>query len=127
METYPFSRSQDAFVDLSSQDAFNEGAPFATFDRLRREDPFAWTDMSDGGKGFWNVVRHADAGTEPAARSPFVGQRHPHGGSVARGIRSAQDLPGNRSAAASRFPRAGFQGLFALDRGGIRRGRSAAS
>lgn len=60
METYPFSRSQDAFVDLSSQDAFNDGAPFATFDRLRREDPFAWMEMSDGGKGFWNVVRHAD-------------------------------------------------------------------
>lgn len=60
MTHYPFSRSTDAFVDLSSQDAFNEGAPFTTFDRMRREDPMAWMDMSGGGKGFWNVVRHAD-------------------------------------------------------------------
>lgn len=36
---YPFSPSVDANVDLSSQDAFNEGAPYATFERLRREDP----------------------------------------------------------------------------------------
>jgi cytochrome P450 len=60
MEQYLFSRSTDAHVDLSSQDAFNEGAPFATFDRMRRENPLEWVEMSDGGKGFWNVVRHAD-------------------------------------------------------------------
>jgi cytochrome P450 len=60
MATYPFSRSHDPFVDLSSQDAFNEGAPFATFDRMRRDDPLAWSEMEGGGQGFWNVVRHAD-------------------------------------------------------------------
>jgi cytochrome P450 len=60
MTHYPFSCSVDAFVDLSSQDAFNEGLPAATFDRLRRDDPLAWTEMSDGGKGFWSVTRHAD-------------------------------------------------------------------
>ena len=60
MTQFPFSRSTDPFVDLSSQDAFNEGAPFATFDRMRREDPMAWVEMTGGGKGFWNVVRHAD-------------------------------------------------------------------
>lgn len=57
---YPFSRSTDPHVDLSSQDAFNEGAPFATFDRMRREDPMAWSEMSNGDKGFWNITRHAD-------------------------------------------------------------------
>lgn len=60
MVDYPFSRATDAFVDLSSQDAFNEGLPCATFDRLRREDPMAWIDMADGSRGFWNVTRHAD-------------------------------------------------------------------
>ena len=60
MTDYPFSRSTDAFVDLSSQDAFNDGAPFVTFDRLRRDDPMSWMEMSGGGRGFWNVVRHAD-------------------------------------------------------------------
>lgn len=57
---YPFSRSTDAHVDLSSQDAFNEGAPFATFDRMRREEPMAWCTESSGGPGFWSVTRHAD-------------------------------------------------------------------
>ena len=57
---YPFSRSADAHVDLSSQDAFNEGAPFATFARMRGEDPMAWSEMSNGDAGFWSVTRHAD-------------------------------------------------------------------
>jgi cytochrome P450 len=57
---FAFSRSTDPMVDLSSLDAFNEGAPFATFDRLRREDPLAWSDMVNGDKGFWSVTRHAD-------------------------------------------------------------------
>lgn len=60
MTQYPFSRSIDPYVDLSSQDAFNDGAPFATFDRLRREDPLSWMEMSNGDKGCWNIVRHAD-------------------------------------------------------------------
>ncbi len=57
---YPFTRSTNAHVDLSSQDAFNEGAPFATFDRMRRDDPMAWCAMANGDKGFWSVTRHAD-------------------------------------------------------------------
>ena len=57
---FPFSRSTDTHIDLSSQDAFNEGAPFATFDRMRREDPMAWSEMLNGDKGFWSVTRHAD-------------------------------------------------------------------
>lgn len=60
MATYPFAPSSDAYVDLSSQDAFNQGLPCATFARMRAEDPMAWLELSNGGKGFWNVTRHAD-------------------------------------------------------------------
>ena len=60
MTTYAFSPSTDPDVDLSSQDAFNQGLPCATFARLRRDDPMAWYELSSGGKGFWNVTRHAD-------------------------------------------------------------------
>ena len=56
---YPFSLSTNPNVDLSSQDAFNEGAPYATFERMRQEDPIAWCDELDG-RGFWSVTRHAD-------------------------------------------------------------------
>ncbi|WP_408590882.1 cytochrome P450 [Novosphingobium sp.] len=57
---FTFSRSTDPHVDLSSLDAFNEGAPFATFDRMRREEPMAWSEMANGDRGFWSVTRHAD-------------------------------------------------------------------
>ncbi len=57
--TFPFSRSSDPYVDLASQDAFNEGAPYATFERMRREDPVAWCPET-GGRGFWSITRHAD-------------------------------------------------------------------
>ncbi len=57
--TYKFSHSTDPNVDLSSQDAFNEGAPYATFERMRREDPIAWCEEKDG-RGFWSITRHAD-------------------------------------------------------------------
>ena len=56
---YPFSYSKDPHVDLSSHDAFNEGAPFATFDRMRREDRVAWCEEKDG-RGFWSITRHED-------------------------------------------------------------------
>lgn len=57
---YPFSRSDDPFVDLSSQDAFINGAPFATLDRLRAEEPVYWTEFSGRDRGFWSIFRHAD-------------------------------------------------------------------
>ncbi len=57
---FPFSRSTDRHVDLSSLDAFNDGAPFATFDRMRREEPMAWSEMINGDRGYWSVTRHAD-------------------------------------------------------------------
>lgn len=56
---FPFSNSSDSNIDLSTHDAYVDGAPFATFDRLRNEDPLSWCDMEEG-KGFWSVTRHAD-------------------------------------------------------------------
>ncbi|MEM6851698.1 MAG: cytochrome P450, partial [Pseudomonadota bacterium] len=56
---HPFSRSEDPHVDLSSLDAFNEGAPFATFERMRRDDPLAWTEGGEE-RGFWSFTRHED-------------------------------------------------------------------
>ena len=56
---FPFSRSTNPYVDLSSLDAYNDGAPHATFERMRREEPIAWTEEEDG-KGFWSITKHAD-------------------------------------------------------------------
>lgn len=49
----------DGFADLTSHDAFANGAPQNTFARLRKEDPVSWTDW-DKGKGFWSITRHED-------------------------------------------------------------------
>lgn len=57
---YAFSSNTDPFVDLSNHDAYTNGAPYATFDRMRRDDPLAWTEASDGSRGFWSLTRHAD-------------------------------------------------------------------
>lgn len=56
---FPFSSSTNLHVDLSSYDAFNEGAPFATYERMRREDPMAWCPEARG-RGFWSVTRYED-------------------------------------------------------------------
>jgi cytochrome P450 len=55
-----FTDTDDAFADLSSHDAFVNGVPHATFERLRREDPLAWSESSDGSRGFWSMTRHDD-------------------------------------------------------------------
>ncbi|MEM7293621.1 MAG: cytochrome P450 [Pseudomonadota bacterium] len=49
----------DGYLNLSDHDSFVGGIPHNTFSRLRDEDPLSWTEF-DGGKGFWNIVRHAD-------------------------------------------------------------------
>ena len=51
--------TDDGHADLSSHDSFVDGAPHATFARMRRDDPMAWCDWA-GGKGFWSVTRYAD-------------------------------------------------------------------
>ncbi len=47
-------------ADITSHDAFTGGVPYATFNRLRTEDPVHWTDESNG-SGFWSVLRYDDA------------------------------------------------------------------
>jgi cytochrome P450 len=54
-----WNATDDGFADLSSHDAFINGAPHNTFARLRREDPVAWCDYA-GGQGFWSITRHED-------------------------------------------------------------------
>ncbi len=50
----------DAHADLNSHDSFVNGAPHATFSRLRRDDPLSWTDDGTDARGFWSLTRHAD-------------------------------------------------------------------
>jgi cytochrome P450 len=51
--------NDDGHADLTSHDAFVNGAPQNTFARLRRDDPLHWTEW-DAGVPFWSVTRHAD-------------------------------------------------------------------
>ncbi len=67
----------DDHADITSHDTFVAGVPYATFDRLRREDPVSWWEEADG-RGFWAVTRYEDV----------VGaSRRPELFSSARGIR----------------------------------------
>jgi hypothetical protein len=47
-------------ADITDPDAYVNGVPYATFERLRREDPVSWWDEHDGGKGFWAITRYDD-------------------------------------------------------------------
>lgn len=49
----------DPHADLTSHDTFVRGVPHATFARMRREEPVAWIEESDG-SGFWAVTRYDD-------------------------------------------------------------------
>jgi cytochrome P450 len=48
-------------ADISDHDAWTRCVPHATFARLRRENPVAWVEEADGGRGYWAVTRYADA------------------------------------------------------------------
>ena len=47
-------------ADITSHDAYTNGVPHATFERLRAEDPVYWTEEKDG-SGFWSILRYDDA------------------------------------------------------------------
>jgi cytochrome P450 len=47
-------------VDLADLDAFEAGAAWPLFDRLRREDPVHWNPEPAPNAGFWAVTRHED-------------------------------------------------------------------
>jgi cytochrome P450 len=48
-----------ADADIVDPDVYVRGVPYATFDRLRRDDPVSWWDEAEG-SGFWAVTRHDD-------------------------------------------------------------------
>jgi hypothetical protein len=47
-------------ADIVDPDVYVRGVPYATFDRLRRDDPVSWWEEHDGGRGFWAVTRYDD-------------------------------------------------------------------
>ena len=47
-------------ADITDPDSFVNGVPYATFQRLRDDDPVSWWPEQDGGKGFWAVTRYDD-------------------------------------------------------------------
>jgi len=49
----------DSF-DLEKAATFANGHPFATYDRLRTEDPVRRHESRDGRQPYWTLVRHAD-------------------------------------------------------------------
>lgn len=59
MSTFQFPMGA-ADADITDPDAYVHGVPYATFERLRRDDPVSWWDERDGGKGFWAVTRYDD-------------------------------------------------------------------
>lgn len=59
MNPTELTASGDAHADLTSHDTFAQGAPHATFERLRRDDPVCWIERGEG-LGFWAVTRHED-------------------------------------------------------------------
>jgi cytochrome P450 len=73
----------DDRADIRSHDTFVNGVPYATFDRLRREDPVSWWDEDDGA-GFWAVTRYEDLLTVSREAARF---------SCAQGIRLEEMAP----------------------------------
>jgi cytochrome P450 len=49
-----------ADADITDPDVYTNGVPYATFERLRDQDPVSWWDEHDGGAGFWAVTRYDD-------------------------------------------------------------------
>lgn len=49
-----------ASQSLADLDLFQRGAPWALFEELRKSDPVHWTEETDGGSGFWSVMKYHD-------------------------------------------------------------------
>jgi cholest-4-en-3-one 26-monooxygenase len=62
-------------IDVYDPDRYANGAPYADFARLRREDPVHWQPTPDG-DGYWAVTKHADVAEisrDPATWSSAAG------------------------------------------------------
>ncbi|MHB1929891.1 MAG: cytochrome P450 [Acidimicrobiales bacterium] len=67
----------DDRADITEHDTFVTGVPYATFDRLRREEPVSWWEENDG-RGFWALTRYQDviaASRQPEIFSSAMGIR----------------------------------------------------
>ncbi len=73
----------DAHADITSHDTFVRSVPHATFTRMRREEPVAWVEESDG-EGFWALTKHADISAASRDFGRFT---------ASRGIRIEQMAP----------------------------------
>ena len=49
-----------ASVSLANLDLFDNGAPWELFADLRENEPVNWNDETDGGHGFWSVMKYHD-------------------------------------------------------------------
>ncbi|TVR34612.1 MAG: cytochrome P450 [Nitriliruptor sp.] len=49
----------DRWIDITDPDVYRGGVPHATFQRLRDDEPVAWTEERDG-SGFWSITRYQD-------------------------------------------------------------------
>ncbi|MEK7424597.1 MAG: cytochrome P450 [Actinomycetota bacterium] len=54
-----------ADADITDPDSYTSGVPYATFERLRNDDPVSWWDEHDvdnglNGSGFWAVTKYDD-------------------------------------------------------------------
>jgi cytochrome P450 len=47
-------------ADIVNPDVYVPGVPYATFDRLRRDEPVSWWPEHDDGRGFWAITRYED-------------------------------------------------------------------
>ncbi|MET0695798.1 MAG: cytochrome P450 [Acidimicrobiia bacterium] len=73
----------EAHADITSHDTFVRSVPHATFARMRREEPVAWVEESDG-EGFWALTKHADISVASRDFRRFT---------ASRGIRIEQMAP----------------------------------
>ena len=49
-----------ATQSLADLDLFDKGAPWELFAELREKEPVHWTEETDGGSGFWSVMKYHD-------------------------------------------------------------------
>jgi cytochrome P450 len=73
----------ETHADITSHDTFVRSVPHATFARMRREEPVAWVEESDG-QGFWALTKHADISAASRDFGRFT---------ASRGIRIEQMAP----------------------------------
>jgi cytochrome P450 len=52
--------SNSPVIDITSHDTYVAGIPREVFAELRANNPVAWTEETDGGRGFWSLTKYED-------------------------------------------------------------------